>query len=146
MFKNILTVCVGNICRSPMAEYLIRQNPMAQKVGVVISSAGLSALTGFPADPMAQELLRERGIDLSAHRARKFTPDLLVRSDLILVMEAWQQREIERMSPVARGKVHMLGRWRNTEIPDPYSKPRAAFEEALTLIESSIHDWKNRLW
>ncbi|CAK0774808.1 protein-tyrosine phosphatase [Gammaproteobacteria bacterium] len=146
MLKNILTVCVGNICRSPMAEYLIRHDPQAQKAGVVVSSAGLSAMTGFPADPIAQELLQERGIDLSPHRARRFTPDLLVRSDLILVMEAWQQREIEHMSPVARGKVYMLGRWRNTEIPDPYCKPREAFEEALALIESSVHDWKTRLW
>ena len=146
MFRNIVTVCVGNICRSPMAEYLIRQDPQAQKAGVVVSSAGLAAMTGSPADPIAQELLLARGIALSAHRARRFTLDLLNRSDLILVMESWQQREIEHMSPVARGKVHTLGRWRNVEIPDPYCKPREAFEKALALIEGSVHDWKTRLW
>ncbi len=146
MFKHVVVICVGNICRSPMAEYLIRHNPSAQKAGVVVSSAGLYAMVGFPADPMAQELLLARGIDLSPHRAQRFTMELLSQSDLVLTMEAWQQREIERMSPVARGKVHLLGRWRNIEVPDPYHKPRKAFEEALSLIETSVHDWKARLW
>ncbi len=129
-----------------MAEYLLRCDPVVQKGGVVVSSAGLAAMIGSPADPVAQELLAVRGVDLSPHRARQFSVDLLMHSDLILVMEAWQQREIEHMSPVARGKVHMLGRWRNAEIPDPYRKPREAFEAALALIEGSVNDWKTRLW
>lgn len=146
MFKNILAVCVGNICRSPVVEYLIRNDPLISESGCQVSSAGLAALRGHPADQTALELMKERGIDLSPHHARQLTVDLLMQSDLVLVMEFWQQREIERLYPVARGKVTPLGRWQSVEIPDPYKKPRQEFEKVFALIERSLSDWKRKLW
>src|SRR6266542_2985353 len=76
MFENVLIVCVGNICRSPMAEGLLRARFVGHR-RARIESAGLAALEGRPADPIAVELLAERGIDISAHRARQLTPELL---------------------------------------------------------------------
>lgn len=142
MFNKILVICVGNICRSPMAEELLQQ-ALADR-GAQVSSAGLGALVGHEADPTAQELMRERGLDISAHRARQISTDLIRENDLILVMEDWQQKDIESMHPPARGKVHRLGKWGDFEIPDPYRKPRDAFERALSAIETGIEEWKNK--
>ncbi|MCE5333229.1 MAG: low molecular weight phosphotyrosine protein phosphatase [Desulfobacteraceae bacterium] len=146
MFKKILVVCEGNICRSPMTEYLIRNDPSALQAGIQVASAGLAALVDQPADSTAQELMMSRGIDLSAHRARQLTPKLLLAADLVLVMESRQQREIETLSPVSRGRVQTLGRWRGTDIPDPYRKPRDFYEKVLMLIENSVGDWRTKLW
>lgn len=143
MFKNILLVCVGNICRSPMAEALLAHQ-LAGK-GVRVESAGIGALVNHPADPMAQALMEERGIDLSAHRARQLNADMVSEFELILVMEEWQQKKIESDFIHARGRVHRLGKWSGEDIPDPYKKPREAFEEALRLIDSGLEVWKRKL-
>src|SRR5688500_11611191 len=102
MFSRVLMVCVGNICRSPMAEALwAKMGP--QGPGVQVASAGIGALVGHPADPLALELMRERGLDLSAHRARQLTAQMINDFELILVMEAGHQRAVESMAPTARG-------------------------------------------
>ena len=67
MFDKVLVVCIGNICRSPTAEYLLRHRLGAR--ATMIESAGLAALAGNPVDPVAGELLAQHGIDASAHRA-----------------------------------------------------------------------------
>ena len=143
MFKNILLVCVGNICRSPMAEALLAHQ-LAGK-GVRVESAGIGALVGHAADPMVQTLMQEQGIDITTHRARQLNAEMIKEFELILVMEAWQQKEIESAFPQARGRVHRLGKWSDIEIPDPYRKPRNAFEEALKQIETGLDDWKKKL-
>lgn len=143
VFKSILVVCVGNICRSPMGEALLRAR--LQERNITVSSAGLGALTGYPADPMAQTLMHEKDIDISAHRARQFGAEHLREAELILVMESWQQREIEKNFPPARGRVYRLGHWGGFDIADPYRKPRAAFEQALLEIERGIDEWIKRL-
>lgn len=144
MFNSILVVCVGNICRSPMAEALLRD--VLKDKGVTVSSAGIGALVGHPADKTAQELMRERGLDIGAHRARQLNAQLLREHDLVLVMEPWHQRDIEAMHPFARGKVHRLGKWGEFDVPDPYRKPREAFEQALAAIDTGIEEWKTRVF
>ncbi len=139
MFERISFVCAGNICRSPMAEALLSAR-LAKVPGIRVNSAGLSALVGHPADPTAVALLRERGIDLSRHRARQLTSHIVLESELVLVMERAHRRHVEAMFPAARGRVHLLGRTRDFEVPDPYRGSRAAFEEALWLIERGLDD------
>ncbi|BDG09649.1 low molecular weight protein-tyrosine-phosphatase [Anaeromyxobacter paludicola] len=142
MFTRLLTVCIGNICRSPMAEALLRAHlEAAGKPGVRVQSAGLAALVGRPADPLAQALLAERGIDLSQHRARQLTSSLVTGSDLVLVMDEEQQRAVEKLCPTARGRVQRLGRFGKFDVPDPYGGSRAHFEEALRLIDRGIADF-----
>src|SRR5579871_5128949 len=96
MFNNILIVCVGNICRSPMGEALFKYQAQKNNRSVLIHSAGLGALIGYPADPIVQELLLEQGVDCSQHRARQINLALLAGSELVLVMEKKHRREIER--------------------------------------------------
>jgi protein-tyrosine phosphatase len=146
VFDRILVVCVGNICRSPMAQALLASRLAARGARSVVESAGVAALVGHPADPTAQELMRERGIDVSGHRARQLVPPLVASSDLVLVMDAELQREVEAMLPSARGRVHRLGRWGRFEIPDPYRQDRAAFARSLALIERGVGDLEKAFW
>jgi protein-tyrosine phosphatase len=143
-FNNILFVCLGNICRSPMAEGYFREQ-LKSAQSIQIGSAGLRALVGQPAVSEAQEIMHQIGIDISAHRARQLTNELVVAADLILVMEKPHQQEIEFIFPHSRGRVHLLGKWGDFEIFDPYQGSIEAFSECLALIEKGWQDWKNRL-
>lgn len=129
-----------------MAEALLAEKAAQRSPGTVVESAGIGALVGHAADPMAQELMQERGLDLSGHRARQLSPAMAMDFDLILTMEQGHVKAIEEMSPSMLGRVHRLGRWGDFEIPDPYRKPRQAFEEALSLIDRGVADWEGRIW
>jgi protein-tyrosine phosphatase len=65
---------------------------------------------------------------------------------MILVMDDKQQRTVQEMSPSCRGRVHRLGRFGDFDIPDPYRRPRAAFEHSLALIERGIDDYVRAFW
>lgn len=146
MFDRILVVCVGNVCRSPMAEALLASRLGRRGVRSRVESAGLAALVGAPADPIAQALLRELGLDLSAHRARQLLPEHVAAADLVLVMDEAQRRAVEAMLPSARGRVHRLGKWGGFDVPDPYRQGRPAFEGALALIERGVGDLERAFW
>lgn len=127
-----------------MAEAML-QDALGDDSNITVTSAGLGALAGFPASEHSVALMEERGLDISGHRARQLTPELIAEADLILVMETGHKRAIDGLDPKVRGKVHRLGEWHDIEIPDPYRKPRAAFEEALTLIEQGINEWAEKI-
>ena len=146
MFGRILTVCIGNICRSPMAEALLADRLRRRGIAAVVESAGLAALVGLPADPVARELMAERAIDIAGHRARQLTPELIRSFELILVMEAEQRRAVEAMLPAARGRVRCIGHWGGFDVPDPYRRGRPAFEQALALIERGLGDLEQAVW
>ena len=78
-----------------MAEALLARRLRDRGIEGTVTSAGISALVGFPADAMARELMMARGLDLGGHRARQLTPDLVRAADLVLTMEAGQQRAVE---------------------------------------------------
>jgi protein-tyrosine phosphatase len=144
VIRHILVVCVGNICRSPMAEALLR-NALRGQEEITVESAGLGALVGHPASDYAVELMDERGIDISSHRAQQLTPDLVSKADLILVMESGHRRAIDENDVTARGKVHRLGEWQDKDIDDPYRQSKQAFEDALRDIEKGVASWVERL-
>ena len=141
MFKSVLTVCIGNICRSPMAEGVLRAQCRTAGHDVRVESAGIQALTGFPADPFAVELLAERDIDISGHVARQLDFSILRGVDLVLVMEEFHKQKIEQLAPLTRGRVFTIGHWEKFEVADPYRRPRHAFEEALGLIDRGVASW-----
>ncbi len=128
-----------------MAEGLLRARFAARGRGTV-ASAGIAALAGRPAEPRAVALLAERGVDLSAHRARQLTPEMIADADLVVVMEQAQQHELERLSPAARGRVHRLGRFGGFDVEDPFRQQRDAFERALALIERGLDDFDRAFW
>jgi protein-tyrosine phosphatase len=139
--RNILVVCIGNICRSPMAEGLLAKAvPDAQ-----VSSVGLEAMAGLRADPIACELMAERGVSLESHRARQISMDACQRADLILVMDRSQRRMVEERYLFAAGKVFRLCEFSDQDVPDPYRAGRASFERALSLIEEGSRQWVQRI-
>lgn len=141
MIESLLVVCVGNICRSPMAEGLFRR----ALPDLRLASAGLGALVGEPADPIAIELMRDRGLDIGGHRARQLQPAMLSDAGLVLVMELGQQRYLAQQHPLARGKIFRLCESLKVDVPDPYRRGRAAFEDALGLIVQGVESWVPRI-
>jgi protein-tyrosine phosphatase len=143
MINRVLVVCVGNICRSPTAEWLLRHR--IKREGVTIESAGLAALVGNPIDPMAESVLVEHGISAAAHIARQVSPDMINAADIVLVMDRRHMSAVHAQVPHARGKTFLLGRWQNdAAVPDPYGKPRAVFEQAFTMIDTAVNSWLSR--
>lgn len=141
MIRTILVVCVGNICRSPMAEGLLRE----RLANVAVASAGIGALSGRAADPYAVAVLRDRGIDISAHRARQIAEWMCRQADLILVMEGGQKRMIERTFSMVRGKLFPLGLHGDFDVFDPYRGTRERFESCFALIERGVDEWVARI-
>jgi protein-tyrosine phosphatase len=140
--RSVLTVCIGNICRSPMAEGLLA----AGLPHLRVFSAGTGALVGKPADPMSQALMQRRGIDISGHVAQQVSQMLCRQADLILVMDREQRRHLEATYPFVRGKVFRIAEFSVAQdVPDPYGKDEAAFEHALALIDAGVRTWIDRI-
>jgi protein-tyrosine phosphatase len=144
MIQRALIVCVGNICRSPTAEVLMRHALGDGKLKV--ESAGLAALAGKPIDPLAESVLQAHGLSGKDHVARQVTPELISQSDLILAMEKRHLAALHAIAPQARGKTFLLGRWDgDCEVRDPYGKPREKFDEAYAQIERLLSSWRRHL-
>lgn len=144
MFSRILVVCTGNICRSPIGEALLRAR-LGDKVQEV-ASAGIGALIGYPADPMAVEVSAEQGVDLSAHRAQQVSSALLARMELVLTMDRTHSDWLLRQYPHMRGRVHKMLKWRDdADVADPYRLPKAAFITAYQEIAQGVEDWAAKI-
>jgi protein-tyrosine phosphatase len=142
MFDKILVVCVGNICRSPSGEYLLKSLlPNKQ-----IASAGVGALVGKPADEMARLVAIEHGVSLEGHQAQQLNSEMCRDYDLILVMEQGHIGAVTNIAPEVRGKTMLLSHWNNKlDIPDPYRQSKEAFDHAYQLIEKSCQAWAKKL-
>ncbi|HBE9080892.1 protein tyrosine phosphatase [Serratia fonticola] len=142
MFNSILVVCVGNICRSPTGERLLKKALPNKKVG----SAGLGALVDKPADAMAIEVAAQHALSLEGHQARQLTSSMCREYDLILVMEKKHIDAVCRVAPEARGKIMLYGHWvEQREIADPYRQSREAFEFIYRLLDESAQKWAKAL-
>jgi protein-tyrosine phosphatase len=125
--RSFLFVCFGNIMRSAMAEFLMRQSlshaGLEQQVRII--SAGLHAIAGREAHPWAQEAAAYLGVSLAEHRAKPLTREMAEQSDCILAMDFQNKAELLTLYPEAQEKIFMLsayaeGPWQYREIPDPY--------------------------
>ncbi|HEV7624854.1 MAG TPA: low molecular weight protein-tyrosine-phosphatase [Amnibacterium sp.] len=110
---RVMTVCTGNICRSPMAEVVLRDRFEAAGLGevVVLDSSGISdEETGDPIDPRAADVLREAGYPVPRHRAHRVSARDVAGRDLLLAMTARHARALRTLAPDAEsaGRVRML--------------------------------------
>lgn len=140
-FDNILVVCVGNICRSPIAEVLLKE----QYPHKVIDSAGLSAVVGNGADPHALTVMSAVGLDMSAHIAKQIDETLVRRAELILTMSDNQSKWIEERWPHCRGKTFRIGHWIDQDISDPYRHELSVFEDIRQDIFDSLKPWADKI-
>lgn len=140
MFKSILVVCAGNICRSPTGEYLLKDK--LTDSDITVSSAGLTALVGKGAEVTASSIALTNNIDMSEHKGRQLSTSLIAENDLILVMEEHHLSDLLSQYPQARGKTFLLGKWiDDKEVPDPYRKSQEAFEHVYQLIDQACSAW-----
>ncbi len=142
---EILIICTGNICRSPMAEGLLRHILDVRAVkGVHIRSAGTHALDGRPAEPHAVEAVRELGVDITAHTARSLDREMVSAADLVLVMESWQAELVGRVLPASEhaAKLRLLATYdaasATTTVDDPYGKPLASYRHCARFIQHCL--------
>ena len=111
-----------------------------------ISSAGLQAVVDCGAVAESREVMKKHGIDISKHRARQITEEMVLENDLILVMEKRQKKSLQNAFPHVRGKIHLLGKWSNNfEVPDPYGAEVIVFDECFELIKRGCEDWQQRI-
>lgn len=142
---RVLMVCMGNICRSPTAQGVLEK--MVQDAGLAgriqVDSAGTHDYhVGHPPDERAQAHALRRGVDLGAQRARQLQRRDFDAFDLVLVMDAANERAARALCPAAqRHKLRRLTdfctRQRADEVPDPYHGGAAGFEAVLDLVEDA---------
>lgn len=142
MFQKVLVVCVGNICRSPMGERLLR----SALPDLTITSAGLAAVVGEGADKDATLVASEIGVDLGGHIARQLTNEIGAAHDLILVMEPGHRQEISRRFPQLSGRTMLFDHWSGAKgIADPFRKPVAFHRATRDQIAAAAAAWAEKL-
>ncbi len=141
--RSILFVCSANMCRSPMAEALLR-NLLQQQQAVDwdVSSAGVWAYDGNRASEGAVNALKQKGIDLSRHRARSINLDMLRDSNLILVMERNHKEALQAAFPRYSNKVYLVSEMvgMTHDILDPIGGSPADYADTVDELEQLLRD------
>ncbi|MFZ7814920.1 low molecular weight protein-tyrosine-phosphatase [Acinetobacter lwoffii] len=150
---KVLCVCLGNICRSPTAEVVLRHYCDEQQLNIVVDSAGTSNYhPGKAPDLRSQQHALKRGDDLSALRARQLIPHDFIDYDLILAMDLENLSNIQNIQRLAetqfghvRARVALMSEHDQTypkqALPDPYYGEADGFERVLDQCESSSQAW-----
>ncbi len=141
--KNILFVCLGNICRSPTARCVFERHLRRAGLDIETDSAGTAGFhQGCPADPRAIEHAGRIGVDLSAERARQVTARDFHHFDLILAMDRSNLEALEAMAPGAISArlelvMSLAPDYGLDEVPDPYYGGSDGFERVLDMLEAA---------
>lgn len=146
---NVLMVCTGNICRSPIAAALMRAElERHQMEGISVSSAGTGAWDGTPASEGAYLVSLEHEVDLSGHRAQLLTRDVVENADLIFTMARHQRSRVEELGGTAR--VHLLGEFagmtgQEAEVADPFGADLDTYRATYDQLSGFVVAAANRI-
>ena len=139
---KILLVCTGNICRSPLAAALLQRALTERGIeGMDVSSAGTGAWDGAPVSEGAYLVGLERGLDLSAHRARLLTRELIEQADLVLTMARHHRARVDELG--GEGRVFVLGEYAGregdeAEVSDPFGGDLEVYRDTCVELEALI--------
>lgn len=144
---SVLFVCTANICRSPLAEALFRDMVRDEPGEWKVESAGTWALVGEPAAQKSQQVLAERGLDASDHRARSVSLELLNSFKLILTMENGHKEALQIEFPAIKGRVYTLSEMVGDEfdIHDPIGGPLVDFQATADELEQILSEGYARI-
>ena len=151
---NLLFLCTGNTCRSPMADVIARAELAQRGIrGVVVGSAGVGAWEGAPASDAAILVAYEHGLDLSSHVARQLSATMVKDADLILCMGA---SHVERAVALGGdGRAHLLTAYaqggddrqhRGVSIADPFGGDLTTYRRAFDDIQAAVFASLDRLF
>jgi protein-tyrosine phosphatase len=141
--QSLLFVCLGNICRSPYAaRAIIRELPSSWSNLMRVDSAGFIG-PNRTSPQYAAEVASEHGVDLSDHRSQLLNTRMIDSTDLIVVMEPWQRRDVQRLSNRRGAPVLVLGDLRPTagdhrSIVDPFDGKRELFERSYDDVDACL--------
>ncbi|MBD3316546.1 MAG: low molecular weight protein arginine phosphatase [Chitinivibrionales bacterium] len=144
-FLSVVMVCTGNICRSPMAEGILRDRWLKRgHDDLIVTSMGIHGLDNNPPTEAARRVCEEHGIDISSHRSRPLIGDELSDADLILTMDVVQREYVQLFFPIARDRVFLLGAWPGPEnrkniIKDPIGGSLRVYRKTFEIIEGHIN-------
>jgi len=145
---RVLVLCKGNICRSPFAAELLKKLSVKSGISLEIVSAGIDTTPGHNAYPLALSTSGRHGVDLTNHRTSMISADMVLRADLILVMEEYHVVALAAMFPDARPKTFLLGHFAErpvTDIRDPYDGTPEEFSRCYATIVNACEGLLVRL-
>ncbi len=140
--ESVMLVCTGNICRSPLAEGLLRQLMPQLRV----FSSGIGAVVGAGPTPETLQQAQSLGLDIAAHRAQQTNAFLVQSAQLILTAELHHKQVLEQHYPTCRGRVFRMAEGLpQQDIPDPYRQGEAAYQLSTQLIAQGMADWAAKI-
>lgn len=145
---RVVFVCTANICRSPMAEGLLKHhwNDLGKNQGrtsLMVSSMGIQMIDNQPASEHAVAVCAENGVDISSHLSRALHPVELQEASLVLAMEPFQQRHLQLLAPSIKGKVFLLAKWpeenrKRGVITDPIGRSLGLYRKIFKVIDGHL--------